>query len=142
MKRVATLKVNPQLYSKEIIHSAVYVFLNDAYFLLEGDPEKEITVKIIEKAGKDPEEVKHELMNELINYASYFAKLKENKEVIKMILEKAMFSASPSLVEEAEEREIQELLKELDEEQSEELKSALKELENDTKKPERLPDTV
>ena len=142
MKRVVELQVNPQLYSKEIIYAATYVFLNDAYFMLEGDPEQQITIKIIEKAGKDPEEVKHELMNEMINYASYFTKLRENKDVMKMILEKAMFSASPALVEQAEEQEIQELLKELDDEESQELKKTLEELDHDTKKSERLPDTV
>ncbi len=132
-KKTAELKVNSKIYSKEIIYSAIYVFLDDGYFLLEGDPEKEIVIKIFEKNGKDPEAVKSELMNEMISYGSYFSKLKENKEAVKVILEKALFSANPALIEEAEENEMQELLKELDEEEADEIKETIKELKNDSK---------
>lgn len=133
-RKVSELKINSKIYSKEIVYSAIYVFLEDAYFLLDGDPEAEITVKIFEKNGKNPEEIKMELMNEMINYGSYFSKLKANKEIVKTIMERALFSANHSLIEEAEEKEVQDLLKELDQEESNELKEVIEELKNDPEK--------
>ena len=55
--------------------------------------------------------------DELLNYAHYFSSLKTNAENMKVLLQRALFSASPSIVKEAEEKEIENLIKELEAEE-------------------------
>ena len=110
------IKLNPKVYSLQIIYATAYSLLDKAYILLDGDPEKEILVQLFPKDEQDSEKLKQRFYDELINYGNYYSSLNRDKEIVKMILERALFSANPSLAEEAEEKEIQELLKELKEE--------------------------
>jgi hypothetical protein len=48
--------------------------------------------------------------NELLNYAHYFTSLKANAEALKMLMQKALFSAAPSLVTDTATKEIDGLL--------------------------------
>ena len=71
-----------------------------------------------------PKSEKHDLQklglefsDELLNYAHYFSSLKANAENMKVLLQRALFSASPSIVKEAEEKEIENLIKELEAEE-------------------------
>lgn len=127
------LTLNPKIYSIETIYSAGYVFLDKAYFIIDGDPEKEIKLQMFAKEGNDIEKVKLDFYNELLNYASFNMKLEKNKEIARMIIEKALFSSNPKLLEEAEEKEIKELLAELEKEGGDEIKEIIKEIENDSK---------
>ncbi|MFH0831374.1 MAG: hypothetical protein V1886_00695 [archaeon] len=112
------IKINPQIYSMQVIYAAAYSMLDRAYIILDGNPKKEIIVQIFRKNGKDAEKIKQEFYDELINYGNYYASLKREKDIVKMILERALFSANPSIAEEAEEKEIEELLRDLDETKS------------------------
>lgn len=113
------------------MNAASYIFLDRAYFILDGDPEKEIAITIISK--KEPlETIKNEFYNELLNYNNYFTHLDKNKEVVRLIIERALFSANPSLVEEAEKQEIQNLLNELEQEDDPEIKDIIKDLKKET----------
>lgn len=125
------LKLNPKVYPLSSVYSAAYVFLDRAYILLDGDPEKEILVSMIAKEEEDIEKLSLEFMNELINYNNYSQNLKSNQETIKLIIEKALFSANPALMEEAEEKEIQELIDEFDNEEDEEIKDIIKEIKDE-----------
>ena len=125
-----TVKINPKLYNISSLYSAAYVFLDRAYFLFEGDPEKEIEVKITAREGEDPELISKEFLNELINYSNYSENLKINQDTVKLIIEKALFSASPALMEEAEEKEIQELIEDFEKEDDQEIKDILKEIKS------------
>ena len=62
------LSINPKLYALETVYSAAYVFLDRAYILLDGDPEKEILVKLKPKQKEDLDKLGGEFFNELINY--------------------------------------------------------------------------
>ena len=113
------IKLNPKIYSMQIIYSAAYALLDKAYIVLDGNPETELTAEIFSKGSEGSEnleKLKQRFHDELINYGNYYSSLNRDKEIVKMILERALFSANPSLAEEAEEKEIQELLKDLKEE--------------------------
>ena len=115
------IKLNPKIYSMQIIYSAAYALLDKAYIVLDGNPETEISAEIFSKGSgseglESLEKLKQRFHDELINYGNYYSSLNRDKEIVKMILERALFSANPSLAEEAEEKEIQELLKDLKEE--------------------------
>jgi len=114
----AKLTVNQKVYSLPTIYSAGYVFLDRAYLYLDKDAKGRIIIWLFPKNKKENlEKLAMDFYNELINYAHYNTSLKANSEVIKMLMQRALFSAAPSLAQEAEEAEIQDLIKELEEEE-------------------------
>jgi His-Xaa-Ser system protein HxsD len=110
----AVLSINPKLYPLEAFYSAAYVFLDKAYIILDGDPEKEVLVKIKPKEGQDPEKLGNEFLNELINYADYQKRAEQTKKIREMLLQRALITNDPSIVE--DNGEVDELLKELEDE--------------------------
>jgi len=120
----AQLEVNSNIYSKEVIFAAGYVFLDKAYILLDQDKDKIIIY--IYPQGKDAnlKKLALDFYNELMNYAHYFSRTKANADAIKSIMQRALFSSAPSLVQETEDKEIESLIKELEEEEKQEKHAA------------------
>lgn len=93
------LVVNPKLYDLETVYSASYVFLDRAYVLLDGDPKKEILVKLKPKEKCDLEALGGEFFNELISYSDYKARAKQTKTIRETLLQRALLTNDPSVVE-------------------------------------------
>lgn len=108
-----TIKINKDLYSLQAIYNAAYTFLGKAYIVIDED-EKYYIVYVKSKGEASLDNIELEFGNQLINYERYFASLKENNEVAKLIIQRALFSSSPRFIQEAEEKEIEELIKELE----------------------------
>lgn len=120
----AVIEVNTRLYSVQTIHSAGYVFMDKAYVRLEERGRDKVSVLLTPKAkGADLQQLAMDFSQEMLSYAHYFSSLKINAESLKLLLQRALFSASPGLVKEAEEKEIEDLIKELE---AEEKKTAKK----------------
>jgi len=115
----AIINVNPNIYSLNVVRSAAYVFMDRAYVIIDGDPKSQIVVKLKPKNKEDVRKLGLDFYNELLSYAHYSDRVKDNIEIIKMILQRALFSADKTLVDEIEEREVEEILKELDKEDQE-----------------------
>ncbi|MCK5083974.1 MAG: hypothetical protein KAR31_13785 [Candidatus Omnitrophica bacterium] len=115
----AELRINSKIYSKEIIFAVGYVFLDKAYILLDSDKGDIIVYLYPQKKSANLKTLSLEFCNELINYGHYFSRSENNAEAVKTILQRALFSAAPSLIQEAEEKEIEDLIKELEEEEDE-----------------------
>ena len=113
----AELAINPKIYSKETVFAAGYVFLDKAYILLDQQKNNIIVYLYPQDKNTDLKKLSLEFYNELLNYAHYFSRVKANAEVIKSMMQRALFSAAHSLVKEAEEKEIEDLIKELEEEE-------------------------
>lgn len=113
----ARIKINSKVYPKETVFAAGYVYLDKAYILL--DQEKDTIIAYLYPRGNksDLKKLSLEFYNELLNYAHYFSRTKANAEIIKSLMQRALFSTAPSLVQEAEEKEIEDLIKELEEEE-------------------------
>ena len=112
------VSVDLKVYPLQSIHSAGYVFMDRAHVKLEE--EKKDVVAVWLKPKKDPKDLEKlalEFSDELLNYAHYFSTLKTNAENMKILLQRALFSASPSVVKEAEDKEIENLIKELESEE-------------------------
>jgi len=107
------LKVNPKLYPLEVIYSAAYVFLDRAYVLLDGDPKKEVIVKLMPKEKHDLKKLGGEFFNELINYADYNKRAKETKNIREMLLQRALITNDPSVLQEGD-GELDKIMGELD----------------------------
>lgn len=96
-KDVLVISVNPKLYPLEAVYSAAYVFMDRAYIVLDGDPEKEIIVKIKPKPECSLENVEGEFNNELLNYADYLTRAKETKKIREMFLQRAILGNDPEM---------------------------------------------
>jgi His-Xaa-Ser system protein HxsD len=113
------LEVNPKIYSKEAVFAAGYIFLDKAYILLDQIKNNIIVYLYPQDKKCDLKKLGLDFYNELLNYAHYFSRAKANAETVKSIMQRALFSAAPSLVQEAEDKEIQHLIKELEQEEQE-----------------------
>lgn len=112
------LKLNPKVYSKEIVFAAGYVFLDRAYLLLDQNKDRILVYLYPQRKGANLKKMGLDFYNELLNYAHYFSRTKTNAEAVKSIMQRALFSAAPSLVKEQEDKEIEALIKELETEET------------------------
>jgi len=113
----AEIVLNGKIYAKETVFAAGYVFLDKAYILLDQSADKIFVYLYPQDEKTDLKKLAMEFYNELLNYAHYFTRVKANADAIKSLMQRALFSTSPSLVQEAEEKEIEDLIKELEEEE-------------------------
>ncbi|MBT3303699.1 hypothetical protein HN592_05185 [Candidatus Woesearchaeota archaeon] len=96
---IVKIKVNTSIYPLETIYSALYVFLDRAYVLLDGNPKKNVIVNLKPKCDEDLNIIGQEFNNELINYASYKEISERNKEVKKILLSRALLTNNPQSVQ-------------------------------------------
>lgn len=106
-KNLIKVIINSKLYPLEAVYGAAYVFLDKAYFRLDGDPEKEITVQIKSKeklSRKGLENLASDFLNELLNYSLRYKISKNNRKIREYIIGTALLSAlGENLEEEAKE---------------------------------------
>jgi His-Xaa-Ser system protein HxsD len=90
------IAVNPKVYPLETVYSASYVFLDRAFILLDGDPEKEVIVRLTPRSKEaNIENFAGEFLNELINYADYAKRAEQTKAIREAILQRALLTNSP-----------------------------------------------
>ena len=92
------LYINPELYPLDVIYSAAYVFLDRAYVRFDGDPKKEVLVKLKPKQQLDLENLGGEFGNELVNYAFYKIQGEKTKKIRNMIIERALITNDQELL--------------------------------------------
>ena len=110
--------VDLKVYPLQAVHSSGYVFMDRAHVRIEEEKKDLVAVWLkSKKETKDLEKLALEFSDELLNYAHYFSSLKVNADNMKTLLQRALFSVSPSIVKEAEEKEIENLIKELENEE-------------------------
>jgi His-Xaa-Ser system protein HxsD len=85
-----SLVINTKIYPMPLIYSAAYVFLDRAHVILDGDPEKEIIVKIRPKMGQKLEIIGREFNNERINYGFYMIQSERTKNIREAIVKRAL----------------------------------------------------
>jgi His-Xaa-Ser system protein HxsD len=93
------IEINPKIYALDVIYSAAYVFIDKAYIILDGDPKKKITVLLKPKEDYDLEKLGMEFNNELLNYAQYKEKNTQNKPIREAIIQRALITNDPSLID-------------------------------------------
>jgi len=97
-KGTVTLSINPKLYSMDVVYSASYVFTENCYVMLDGDPNHEIIVELKPKSN-DTELAKTamEFSNELINYASYEAQCRRNSKLREILMHRILLTNNQAL---------------------------------------------
>ena len=87
------VSVNPKLFPLEAIYPAAYMFLEDFYVMVDGNPETEIYVKLSGKRKLDREALEkaaREFNNEMVNYSVYVIQSLRNAGLRSAILNKAL----------------------------------------------------
>jgi His-Xaa-Ser system protein HxsD len=112
---ICIIKLTPKTYDINVIYTAAYAFIDKAYFLFDGDPEKEIEVIIKPKKKEDLENIGFEFYNELLNYAVYNSKSQQTKDIRTALIQKALFSEKKEEKVTATDKEIDEELKKIEE---------------------------
>lgn len=117
------IKLNPKIYSLDIIHSAAYTFLDKAYLFIDGNPATELSIYMLAKGkfsseserDKRQKELENEFLNELINYADYSNRARATKEIREILLKRIILTNDPLSVQKQSEKQDEELDKEVDE---------------------------
>tara|TARA_Y100000034_G_C6855741_1_gene388860 strand:+ start:938 stop:1351 length:414 start_codon:yes stop_codon:yes gene_type:complete len=124
------LVINSKVHNIDTVNAAGYSFLDKVYVVLDYENEN-IIVKLYPKTNQDLKNLGLEFHNQLVNYSNFFNNQKINAETNKTIIERALFSANPGLIEEAEDQEVNDLLKELEDDEDEEIKQAVQDIKNE-----------
>ncbi|MDK2849392.1 MAG: hypothetical protein PWP03_760 [Candidatus Woesearchaeota archaeon] len=100
----ALVKVNSKIFPLSIVVSAAYDLMDKGYFVIDGDPEKEMIVEVrLQDSNSQTSllELAKEFNNQLINYAFYEIQSARTKGVREVITRAALFG-QPEDVEMAE----------------------------------------
>lgn len=93
------ISLSSKIYPLEVIYSAAYTFLDRAFVIIDGDPDKEILVQFKAKDSKqDLEDLAQSFNNELVSYAVYVVQAARSSGIRQAIVQAALSS-----VEEEEE---------------------------------------
>ncbi len=89
----AIFRINPKIYSIEVVQKAAYILMDKATIILNGDPEKEIVADI--KNCSDCVaigDIVKMFNEELLNYAVYKQQSENNKEIREILLQRVLLS--------------------------------------------------
>lgn len=95
-RKHVTITINPRLYPLDVIYSAAYVFLDNFYIIMDGDPETGVVVKIFPKDSSDTKDIEKRFNNELVNYAFYKRQVERNADIRKAIIQRALVTSELS----------------------------------------------
>lgn len=104
------LRINPKIYPVDRIYATAYVFLDKYYFIFDGDREKEVVLRIKPKQKADLEKFAFEFFEEMLSITNYFNQFEKNRDVINMVLQRALFSVAPQPLSKEEQRQIEKIL--------------------------------
>lgn len=89
--------INPRIYPIDVVMSAAYVFTEDNYIILDGDPESEIIVQIIPKNNANLEKLGLEFNNELLNYAESAIQSAKTMHLRQILLSRALMTSGSAI---------------------------------------------
>lgn len=94
-EKYVIVRINPKIYPLDIVYSAAYIMLDEAYILLDGDPDKEIVAEIRPKKNQELQQLAMNFNDELLNYAVYKTQSEKNREMREIILQRAILTNNP-----------------------------------------------
>lgn len=90
---IATIKINKEIYPKEVITQTTYVMIENFYFLVDLD-ENYFIIEMKKKEGNLEEKDVYQFFDELIESQSYLDQLKRTSQIRQTILERALLTQS------------------------------------------------
>jgi len=91
-ENVVVVTVDPKIYPLDTILSAAYVFIDDAYVIITGDPNQEVVVKLKGKGKCNLVDLGRNFNNELLNYAFYAIQTARTMPIRTAIVQRAFFT--------------------------------------------------
>jgi His-Xaa-Ser system protein HxsD len=88
--KTVTINVNPKIFPLEVIYSAAYVLLNKAHAIIDGDPEKKISIKLKAKKSGNLADLAQEFNDELVNYSMYVVQASRTSGIRQAIINRAL----------------------------------------------------
>ena len=90
----AILKINKNIYTKEVLVQACYVKLENFYFLIDEEGDNFVISMKYKEEDKDNDLQKacYEFFDELLESQSYIDQLKRTSEIRQTILERALMT--------------------------------------------------
>jgi len=105
------IRINTQVYPLARIYAAAYTFMDRYFFILDAENENEVVVRIKPKdPSKSLEEIPHEFFEEILSITNYFSQLEQNKDIIQLIMRRALFSVTPQPLTKEKEQEMDKIL--------------------------------
>lgn len=121
------IRIDSEVYSKASLSATIYYLSDIGQFELSKE-EDDFVVEVEPSDDNSLEEVKERFMEDLNKYEGYFTHQKKNKEKIENVITKALFTSSPVIFDETQEKEVDDLIDELEEDDElQELTSTLNE---------------
>ena len=75
------VSVNPKVYPLSVIFSASYLMMDQAFVVIDGDPETEIVISLRPRAEHGLEEIARNFNDQLLNYAVNDAESKKTEKL-------------------------------------------------------------
>lgn len=102
------LRINPSVYSLDKVYATAYIFLDKFYFVFDGDKNSEIIVRVKPKVqGQDLDKFSDRFFEELLSISNYFNLFEKNKELLSLVLQRALFSVTPPPISPKEQEAIE-----------------------------------
>lgn len=95
-----TLTINPRVYPMEAVMSAAFAFLDRAYVLLDKTKDGTVVRLWLKDAKSDARVTEGDFYGELLNEALRVRVAKQNQQVREMVINRALFAATNTNVEE------------------------------------------
>ena len=93
---LAVFSLEPKLYPVDVIHSAAYIMMDNAFIMLDLDEKGKIVVELRKKQkSQNLKNLINEFYDEMYNYSSYKTHSEMNKNIREMILKRAIFDSLP-----------------------------------------------
>ena len=92
-KNRVLVSINPNIYPLDVVYSACYSLIDRAFIIIDGHPAEEIIVELRPKKKMNLEKLGRLLNEELLSYAFYKSKARQNK-TLREILMKTAFLAN------------------------------------------------
>ncbi len=80
-QNIVLVSVNPKVYSLNVIFSASYLMIDQAFVVVDGDPQTEIVVSLRPRAGQKLETIARNFNDQLLNYAVNTAESKKTEKL-------------------------------------------------------------
>jgi len=102
-ENMVSVSVDPKIFPLDTIFSAAYVFIDDAYVIITGDPNQEVVVKFKGKGKCGLVEMGRKFNNELLNYAFYAVQTARTMPIRTALMQRAFFMHSAKPVNQVKE---------------------------------------
>jgi len=94
------IRVNPKIYSMDVVYSASHAFTRNSYVLLDMDDKGSIVIELKPFERQNLENLGREFCNRLLSYQLYRNRAKENEAVRNLIIYRALAANSAIKIKE------------------------------------------